>query len=100
MDYDTVTQALIPVDLTGATVTCNVFKAVQELQDDGSSFIEEGFATDLPCELLSSDEGWIQVNFATGLIEDPARLRIEFVVITDEYERVYPRFADQWVSVK
>ena len=100
MDYDESTQSLIPVDLTGTTVICNLFKAVQELQEDGSSFYEEGFATALPCEILDADQGWAQVAFPTFVAADIARLRVEFVVADDTYSRIYPRFADQWIQVQ
>jgi hypothetical protein len=100
MEYDEATQSLIPVDLTGTTIVCNLFKIVQELQDDGSSFREEGFATDLPCEILDASNGWVQTEFVTSMTVDAARLRIEFVVSDAEFTRVYPRFADQQVKIQ
>lgn len=95
-EYDSVTQAIVPVDLTDSTVLFNLYTATQ--QDDGT-FLEEGFATGIPCSLVDADDGWIQCEFATSYLENKVRFKIEFDVQKDGYTRTYPGYADQWIRV-
>ena len=92
MEYDEVTQSLLPVDLTGKTVTCNIY----QLQQSEGTFTEFGFATGLPCEILDADDGWVETEFPSM---DRARFRIEYEVTDADMKRVYPRFTDQMVDV-
>ena len=96
MEYDETTQSIIPVDLSDCTVTFNLYKAVQ--QDDGT-FLEEGFATGIPCEILNATDGWVEGEFATSYLEDLVRYKIEFDVELDGFTRTYPGYADQWIRV-
>lgn len=98
VEYDEVTQAVVQVDLTGYNITFNLYNQTQ--QTDGT-FLETLYASGLSCSVLDADEGWVECNLPEELaIEDPAWVRIEFVMATTGVRRVCPRFCNQMMEFR
>lgn len=92
-EYDSLTQSIIPVDLTDSVVTYDVFKEVQ--QADGT-FLDVAFATGLSCSFATGSTGYVDAPLPE--VDAAGLYKALFNVISDETTKIYPRYEDQFIS--
>jgi hypothetical protein len=95
-ELDETTSELVPVDLTGLSITYDLFRQVQ--QTDGS-FVPAGFATGVPCALLEAATGWITVPMPETIKDYSGMFKITFNVQMPSGLKIYPRYANQSIHI-
>lgn len=96
VEYDETTDGLIPVDITGETITFTLFRQVQQ---SNGEFTSVEITKEQLCSIIDPTEGWIQYNVKENEMATHGMYTVTLKRTGEIVGRTYPRYEEQWIRV-